>query len=255
MEKYTRVRYRRSPLVEVIFQLRFPTILSINTNLPSAFQDKIRERFPFFQEGNEQQNEMLLAPDGQPLQVKSNTTKNYAFISADEMFKINLTASFISVSTLKYTQWEEFRGIIGYVVPIFEEIYKPSFYIRVGLRYIDVITRENYGLNGCNWNELIESKILGVVTPEIESGVKSYSCEVEYGSEDDNAHTKSHFELVNVNNRPEVSLLIDCDYFVQEHIEKEQVFQIAELLHHKSSKFISSAITKKLHDVMEPVEI
>lgn len=255
MEKYTRVRYQKSPLVEVIFQLRFPTILNINTNQPSAFQDGIRERFPFFQEGNEQQNEMFISPNGQPLQMKSNTMKNYAFISANEMFKINLTSSFISVSTLKYTQWEDFKDIIEFIVPIFEEIYKPSFYIRAGLRYIDVITRENFGLDGCNWNELIESKILGVVTPEIESGVKSYSCEVEYGSEDDNALTKSHFELVNVNNGPEVSLLIDCDYFVQDHIEKDQMLQIAELLHDKSSRFISSAITKKLHDAMDPVEI
>ena len=106
MKVYKRVRYQKSPLIEVIFQLRFPTILSINAKQPTEFQDRIRERYPFYQEGDEQQDEMVIGPDGNPVQIKTNTSKNYAFISTDESYKINLTSSFISISTLRYTQWE-----------------------------------------------------------------------------------------------------------------------------------------------------
>ena len=42
-----RVKYNRCPLVEVIFQLRFPTILSINSKQPADFQEKIRKEYPF----------------------------------------------------------------------------------------------------------------------------------------------------------------------------------------------------------------
>ena len=152
MKEYKRVRYQKSPLIEVVFQLRFPTILSINAKQPMEFQDKIREKYPFYQEGDEQQNEMIIGPDGNPVQIKTSSAKNYAFISSEESYKINLTASFISIYTLKYTQWEEFRKHIEFVVPIFETVYKPAFYTRVGLRYIDVINRENLGLEKVGWN-------------------------------------------------------------------------------------------------------
>lgn len=55
-----RVKYNRCPLVEVIFQLRFPTILSINSKQPADFQEKIRKEYPFYDEGIEEQNELLM---------------------------------------------------------------------------------------------------------------------------------------------------------------------------------------------------
>ena len=103
-----RVKYKNCPLVEVIFQLRFPTILSINTKQPAEFQEKIRRDYPYYDEGIEEQNELLLNANGKAAQVKTNQNKNYSFISIDETYKVNLTSTFIAISTRKYTQWEEF---------------------------------------------------------------------------------------------------------------------------------------------------
>ena len=255
MKEYRRVRYQKSPLIEVVFQLRFPTILSINAKQPMEFQEKIREKYPFYQEGDEQQNEMIIGPDGSPVQMKMNSIKNYAFISSDKNYKINLTTSFISISTLKYTQWEEFRKHIEFVVPIFEIVYKPAFYTRVGLRYIDVINREELGLEKVSWNELIEPHVLGIMTSDIETGIKSYRADAEYQIPENNAATKVHFELVHVNNQKELSLLIDCDYYSQSTIQKESVNTVADMLHASSSNFINNAITERLSSAMEPVEI
>lgn len=140
MQEYKRVKYNKSPLVEVIFQLRFPTILSINSKQPVDFQEKIRECYPLYQEEIEQQNELFIAPDGNPAQIRQSQNKNYSFISADGLFKVNLTSSFIAISTMGYTQWEDFTRHIEFVVPLFEEEYRPAFYTRVGLRYVDAIT-------------------------------------------------------------------------------------------------------------------
>ena len=38
--------YRRSPLIEVICQLRFPDILKIEAHEPADFQDAIRQVYP-----------------------------------------------------------------------------------------------------------------------------------------------------------------------------------------------------------------
>ena len=42
----TRVIYHKNPLTDVICQLRFPPILKIDSEIPSLFQDTIREQYP-----------------------------------------------------------------------------------------------------------------------------------------------------------------------------------------------------------------
>lgn len=255
MQGYKRVKYNKSPLVEVIFQLRFPTILSINSKQPVDFQEKVRERYPLYQEEIEQQNELFIAPDGNPAQIRQSQNKNYSFISADGLYKVNLTSSFIAISTMGYTQWEDFTRHIEFVIPLFEEEYRPAFYTRVGLRYVDAITRGNLGLIDKKWSELIQPHVLGIVTPEIEDGVQSFVSEAEYKNADGKSFTKTHFELVHVNDNPELSLLIDCDYFTSEMTKKEELMDIANMLHTNSSNFIGKAITEKLSIAMEPIEI
>lgn len=49
--EYARYQYVRSPLVEVICQLRFPAILTINTKEPAEFQEAVRHDFPRYAPG------------------------------------------------------------------------------------------------------------------------------------------------------------------------------------------------------------
>lgn len=102
--EFKRVQYENSPLAEVIFQVRFPNILRIASEEPSAFQEAIRKEFPLFSVNN---NETVVEINGQKQSV--GTTKNYQFISADGKSKVNLTNSFIAFSTLKYVRWELFK--------------------------------------------------------------------------------------------------------------------------------------------------
>ena len=257
MEKeLERVKYKNSPLVEVVFQLRFPTILSINTNPPVEFQENIRENYPLFEEQLEEAGDVIVNPQLRVASLrKTGEHKNYAFISADNKIKINLTPSFIAISTMAYTQWEDYRKHIDFVVPIFESVYHPAFYTRVGLRYIDVITRSVFDLQDRNWTELIKPHILGMVTEEHEAGVKTYLSETEYETKEDRVLSKAHFEFVHVNDQAELSLLIDCDYYSVGMTKIEEMNNVAEKLHNASSQFIQTAITEKLHQAMQPIPV
>lgn len=251
-----RVRYENSPLIEVIFQLRFPTILSINSSLPADFQEQIRVEFPFFYEQLEQQNEFLINSQIDSAQIrKIGENKNYNFISYDQKSKVNLTPSCISISTRNYIQWEVFKRQIEFIIPLFESIYKPSFYTRIGLRYVDAITRSGLNLSEKKWTELIQPHILGMITQEYEDGIKSYVSEIEYETQISDVFSKSHFELVHVNNNPELSFLIDCDYFTQNITHLSEMNKVADQLHTASSHFIQTAITDELSKAMKPVEI
>lgn len=48
---HPRTLYRSAPTHEVICQLRFPTILSINNTEPADFQEAIRAEFPGYAGG------------------------------------------------------------------------------------------------------------------------------------------------------------------------------------------------------------
>jgi uncharacterized protein (TIGR04255 family) len=46
---YKRVIYEQSPRLEVIAQIRFPTILKITSQEPVDFQDSVRFEYPIFE--------------------------------------------------------------------------------------------------------------------------------------------------------------------------------------------------------------
>ena len=69
-----RYAYGKSQLIEVICQLRFPTILSIDTREPADFQEPVREAFPRYQS----QLETIPGVNGAP----NTTINNHTFLSA-----------------------------------------------------------------------------------------------------------------------------------------------------------------------------
>ena len=107
--EYQRYQYARSPLIEVICQLRFPTILTINNGEPADFQEAIREDFPRYAVRKEQAPPKIVGAGGPNPKVEPQPPiSNHNFISTDGLWKINLTKDFIALSTLRYTNWEDF---------------------------------------------------------------------------------------------------------------------------------------------------
>lgn len=153
-----RVKYGRSPLIETIYQLRFPTILSINSEQPVDFQSKIREKYPFFEQTVMPEQQMMFSNEGVPSELRIRPINNYQFVTEDGNSKINLTSSFIAFSTVRYDRWEEFSKDIDDILPTFIDIYKPKFYTRIGLRYKDIIIRSKLGLEDKKWTELLKPR-------------------------------------------------------------------------------------------------
>ena len=257
IDKEKRVRYENGSLKEVIIQLRFPTILSVNVKQPVELQERIKDLYPFFQEQNESQNNVVVNPAVQEVSFKKiSESKNYAFVSSDAKSKFNLTPSFIAFSSVNYIQWELFKENVEFLLDAFEELYQPPFYNRIGLHYINAFTREELGIKEKKWTELLQPHILGMISPENEDGVKSYVSEIVYSTRIEDVLSRNHVELVHINNQKEVSLLLDCDYFIQgKTIGKEGVPECMEKLHDASHHFIDNAITDELYTIMKPIAI
>lgn len=258
MGKFKRVIYKKNPLIEVILQIKFPTILSINSKEPAEFQEAIRQMYPIYQLAVENEQELNIAVNGEsllPSIVQKQQHKNHNFISADGQYKINLTSSFISLSTLSYTRWEDMLAHFQTPFQKFVEIYNPPFLERVGLRYIDAFSREKLGLQGKEWNTLIRPTWLGALCSIEEDRVIGSGLDVEYKLDNGISRVKVHTGLGKVNTLPDMVFIVDSDFI---HIKNEKVEQfeaIANYLHNNAGQFIQSVITEDLHCAMLPEEL
>lgn len=115
-----RTHYEKPLAHEVICQLRFPTILTINNTEPADFQEAVREDFPQYARRQDQLPPRVV--NGKP-EPQAPVT-NYHFLSQDGRWKLNLTRDFIALSTLSYPGWEEFARMLDKPLASFIQLYK-----------------------------------------------------------------------------------------------------------------------------------
>lgn len=106
----SRVIYRRNQIVNVVCQLRFPTILAVSARVPDAFQDAVRKEFPRYQLKKERPAPKLVNENGAVRPQPQEEILNHGFLADDGSWAINLTSNFIALSTPRYTDWETFAG-------------------------------------------------------------------------------------------------------------------------------------------------
>ena len=251
-----RVIYKINPLLEVIIQYKFPKILALNSQDPIEFQEAIKADFPVYQLEVENQQEISITVgenrEPKPSIISKHPVRNHSFISKDGLYKINLTSGFISISTVGYTRWEEMLERFLSPLKIFEHIYRPPFYERIGLRYIDVFSRKKLSLEGTSWKELIAQPWLGTLITIQEDKLVNSSFDTEYLLDNRVSRVKVHAGIGNVNNDPEKVFIIDNDFIHIANINTEESTVILDYLHDNAKSFIRSAITDKLHNAMLP---
>ena len=140
--KEDRCIYRKNQLQEVICQLRFPEILSIGVNVPADFQEAIRDEYPQYNARKEIPAPKITGTPGNFKLDNGPATVNYQFTSADGIWRVNLTTKFISIACSRYTCWEDFAGKLDKPLAAFIKLYKPAYFERVGLRYVNIISRK-----------------------------------------------------------------------------------------------------------------
>lgn len=246
-----RVKYNKAPLVETIFQIQFPEILKISAEQPAAFQEKIRDKYPLF---NQKIINGTITPLGLPVESLPSI-KNYEFLNSAGNTKVVLTNTFVAVSTLAYTQWEDFKKNCIEIVNITNDVYKLNVIQRIGLRYKDLIVRSKWALKERPWKELIKAEYLGALSEEDENLISHYVLDYEIKNPADDVYAHNHRELVQERQTLEKSLLIDNDYYRLGIFKAEDVDSISDKLHENASLFIQNVFTNQLEQAMEPLEL
>lgn len=252
-----RCRYGAHQLAEVICQLRFPEILAVSANDPVEFQEAIRQDFPRFLRRQEMPAPRLTGVPGNMTVQNQKPVTNYQFVSADGIWRVNLTNQFISLTCTKYTCWEDFAAHLDKPLAAFIKIYKPAYFERVGLRYLNFISRARLGLEGVPFSELIAPCYLGPLAEEdvLESSStrNSVDCELAIrGGCRVKIHAGPGLVKRGGMEDKEVKFIFDQDLYMPGQLQLNLVAGALQTLHSQADSIFRGAITEKLHEAMEP---
>lgn len=252
-----RVIYKQNPLDRVICQLRFPTILRIDSDAPIYFQEAMREHYPFYEEKVTVPAQAISGITGvsaenftKLLQPK----KAYEFSSENKKWVVSLTKDFLALTSRDYVRWEEFKLHLEKAVSALIEFYSPNFYSRVGLRYQNVICRSALGLDEEKWNTLLKPHISAELSlPDIQETVLEAGHNIVFELENPTCRVRIQHGLVQRTPNEENCYLIDNDFFTEERTEiDDDVWQLLEYFNSRSSRLFRWCIDDKLHEAMGP---
>lgn len=123
--------YQNAPLVEAIFEIRFPVEPAIECNR-DKFYEKIRKIYP-----------KVLVPKS--FKGRAAALEPYKFEREDNTSGVMLSINNLAVYTRKYEKFALFQKETMEMLSIFQGLFKIQNLDRIGLRYINIIplTREN----------------------------------------------------------------------------------------------------------------
>jgi uncharacterized protein (TIGR04255 family) len=255
--KSPRCVFQSAPLVQVICQLRFPPILAIEATVPADFQGRIRSMFPLLERGT-----AITLPQVPPelLQLFGAATgaRPYLFLTEDRSTTLNLATDAISLTTTNYPRWPEFRRLLQEPLRALADIYQPSFFTRIGLRYSNAIMRRKLHMEDTPWSALLRREILGeLAIPQFEKNVDvaNRTLQLKLPNGEGGVVLRHGLGIVTgAPQPPEPSYMIDLDFFRDEKTELRDAEPLLDKFHELAGHAFRWVISDRLRAALGPTE-
>lgn len=257
-----RVVYELNPIVEVVCQIRFPLLLSLDDVGPAAYQQRFANtHYPLLDVQHDQQISMSFGANQEVAASHQTTTsKTFHFDNEDRTWRVSVGNTFFALTCLKYANWAEYSQRFFEAFEAFIECYPLQVTQRIGLRYKDVIDRSVLGLENKRWSELLAPFVTGVFSAvdfvdfgEIpESDIDTVFCQSVLKLEDCNLLLQS--ALLKDPTNSKTAFLIDGDYYVErlEHFSAVGLKEQLDKLHGSAGALFRRCIKGPLHDALRP---
>ena len=256
-ENHEPIQYKQNILFRVIFQARFPEIMKIQHEAPIAFQDAIRK------EGYIEIEHSIPAnlPGIIPNQVL-DTGKQFHFLTEHKDWEVTLGQGFIALNCHgNYMNYNEFKEKLETVLRIFDNIYQPSYFTRIGLMYRNMANRAIlHNLQEVSVKSFIPEYIFPLLVTPMANDVSKLQTISQFDDKEIKANVTHTFSPVSGNFGQrritnEESYLIDIDCFYDRNIgEIDEVLAKCDLFKRHERNIFEWSITNTLRDAMEKSE-
>jgi uncharacterized protein (TIGR04255 family) len=145
-----------APLVTVIAQVRFPTLLSVrNPDRIAPFQEVIRDQYPHL---HQQNTIMVVSGENAGSEPAAVIHWRFADEAAGFKWRVSLSQDFIALETRAYESRRDFMERLEAILHALAETLVPTHMMRFGMRYIDQIKGESMA----RIEALLRKEVLGV---------------------------------------------------------------------------------------------
>lgn len=140
--------YSRTGLNTVVCQLRFDPILRIGQEMPVVFQDRVRSMFPKWSREQSIGLQFVISgipatPSAPPAALQTSPLV-WRFKTEDDAWTGGLSVDYLSLETSKYSHFADFESHFNVLRDALQAVYEIQTYVRVGLRYINLISSSEY---------------------------------------------------------------------------------------------------------------
>ena len=152
----------RSPLVSVIMQVRFSSVLRIDsTEGVAPLQEQLRADYPLLEHTAGQQIQFDLGQG--TAGVRPIVTNLWRFSAADRSLAVVLTSDTVTFEIHRYSGREDTLSRWANVISRVEDVFSPGLVLRRGVRYVNRIHEDSLA----QLSEWVSPNLVGVAQPEI----------------------------------------------------------------------------------------
>jgi uncharacterized protein (TIGR04255 family) len=213
-----RVEYAQNPLAEVICQLRFPRQFAVEGSLPVDLQRRLAHGFPLVE--TRFNFEVAISESEEPPRPTRRTT--YDFSTRKRDLTISLASDFVAVTSREYRNWSTFSATVRTAWEAVRGTYSVNVITRVGLRYRNIIEREQLGLTNVPWSELVKSELLGFLGSSLDGAALAAEASTSHLFRIDDGSLVLQSGLVHSSDQTKSALLIDSDFYLEDTLDGEQ---------------------------------
>jgi len=168
-----------SPLVRVVVQARFSSVLKIDSKEGVApFQELMRKQYPLLEQVTSHGLQIAVAENAPKFQhVASNV---WRFSDAQKTFIASLTSDAITLETPAYPGRSSFMERWAQILQWIEDTYAPGLVVRIGARFLNRIDGEAVD----KLPQWVRPNLIGVALPEYREHVSQAISEANINVEE-----------------------------------------------------------------------
>lgn len=217
------VEFERNFIKTAVCELRFPTLLELESRIPDDFQRSLRADYPFYERTTSATVGLTL-----------NTVQQHQFRSRDQGWTVVLKSFAVAIETSKYVNFEGFLTRFERVLKAATKLLDTDFFTRVGIRYINVLPIKSGDL--ARW---VNPVLVSPLSDGIYGDAEHFWQEVR-GKAPRGAFTFRH-GLGNGNVGDLGTYVLDLDFY-DENGEWKNLISILKQLHEQSSGLFRWAV-------------